>query len=257
FKKIGKFSKANKTAYNNLSLAFPNLSDGKKQQILENMWGNLGRVAGEFPHISKLDSEKFNQYVEHVNYEQISKMFKEKQQVILISAHFGNWELLMRSAYELDFPIYSVYRSANNYFIDKYIQNNRAQYQIGSIAKGKNGAKYMIKKIKEKQSIGMLVDQKMNDGISVPFFNRPAMTAPAVANLALKYNIPIIPIRVLRLQGFNFQIEAFDPIKYDKTGNQSEDAYNIMLQINNLLEKWITEYPEQWFWVHNRWPKSN
>ena len=100
----------------------------------------------------------------------------------------------------------------------------------------------------------MLVDQKMNDGIAVPFFGRDAMTAPALAQLAMRYDMPIIPARVVRRQGAHFDSVIYPPLAYEKTGDSARDTLAIMTAINAMLESWIRETPEQWFWVHRRWP---
>ena len=96
----------------------------------------------------------------------------------------------------------------------------------------------------------------MGDGIKVPFFSRKALTSPSFAKLSLKYNIPLIPIRIIRQKDKNnFNIEVADPLKItqDKELTMDKKIYKITREINKTLEKWIKQYPEQWFWVHNRW----
>lgn len=101
----------------------------------------------------------------------------------------------------------------------------------------------------------MLVDQKMNDGIVVPFLGQDAMTAPALAQFALRYDCPVIPARVERLDGARFRITVLPPIPLARTGDRQTDIFNAMVQVNGLLEQWIRERPEQWLWLHRRWPK--
>ena len=101
----------------------------------------------------------------------------------------------------------------------------------------------------------MLVDQKMNDGISVPFLGRQAMTAPALAELALKYGCPIVPARVERLNGAHFRLTFYPPMEIPNSGDKQTDTLSIMTVVNQQLGNWIMERPEQWVWVHNRWPE--
>ena len=103
--------------------------------------------------------------------------------------------------------------------------------------------------------IGMLVDQKMTDGIAVPFFGRDAMTAPALAQFALKYDAPIVPIRAERLDGAHFRVTFYPALEVTKTGNRHDDIQAIMTDVNATMESWIRERPEQWLWLHRRWPK--
>ena len=104
--------------------------------------------------------------------------------------------------------------------------------------------------------MAMLIDQKMNDGIAVPFFGRDAMTAPAIAEFALRYDMPLIPVRAVRTKDCHFEVTIYPPLAYEKTGDDEKDILAIMTQINAQLESWIREYPEQWFWVHKRWPNG-
>ena len=100
----------------------------------------------------------------------------------------------------------------------------------------------------------MLADQKMNDGIPVPFFGRPAMTAPALAALALRFDCDVLPARAERLAGAHFRLTVFPPLPLPRTGDSHADAAALMAQVNAILETWIRDRPEQWFWVHQRWP---
>ena len=112
----------------------------------------------------------------------------------------------------------------------------------------------MIRALNRGDKIAMLVDQKMNDGISVPFLGREAMTAPALAELALRYNCPVIPARVERLKHAKFRVTFYPPLEFTSSGDKKSDVFAIMEQINCLLGAWITERPEQWLRLHNRWP---
>jgi KDO2-lipid IV(A) lauroyltransferase len=131
----------------------------------------------------------------------------------------------------------------------------RTNDTVEMIAKGPSGVRGLIKAIKSGNSIAMLVDQKMNDGIEVPFFGKPAMTANAIAKLSLQYNYPIIPCQIIRTKGSYFKAVIHPPIDYSKSGEAEKDCYNIMLKINQVIEGWVRENPEQWFWFHNRWKK--
>jgi KDO2-lipid IV(A) lauroyltransferase len=101
--------------------------------------------------------------------------------------------------------------------------------------------------------LGMLVDQKMNDGIAVPFMGRDAMTA-AVARLALSFNCPIVAGRIERLGGAHFRATLEPPITLFRSDDRERDVYNVMVQINAAIERWVRAQPGQWLWLHNRWP---
>lgn len=247
---IGPFFSAQKTAKKNLAMIFPEKSDRERDKIISGMWDNLGRVAAELSHLP--GHSLINRYTLHGE----EHMPKQGETVLFFSGHIGNWELLPSVPYRRGTGITIVYRHANNPHVDDMIAKLRASQSDDMIAKGPRGAFKLAKTLKKKKSICMLVDQKMNDGISVPFFGRPAMTAPAIAQLALHYNLPIIPARVVRTKGAHFDIMVYPPVAYEKTGDDAKDTLAIMTQINIMLEGWIREHPEQWFWVHQRWPKA-
>ena len=100
----------------------------------------------------------------------------------------------------------------------------------------------------------MLVDQKLNDGIAVPFFGRPAMTAPALGLLALRVDCTVLPTRVERLNHARFRLTLYPPLELPRSGDRDANVAALMTAVNTTLEGWIRERPEQWFWVHSRWP---
>ena len=124
-------------------------------------------------------------------------------------------------------------------------------------AKGAQGARGAIAHLRAGGSLGFLVDQKMNDGIEVPFFGRNAMTAPALAQLALRFGLPIVPIRVVRLGAGRFRMVCEAPLAITRTGDRTADTYAISLAVNATLERWIRERPEAWLWLHRRWPRES
>ena len=94
----------------------------------------------------------------------------------------------------------------------------------------------------------------MNDGIPVLFFGRLAMTAPALAILALRFDCDVLPLRVERLNGARFRVTVFPPLPLPRSGEPRADAAALMARVNAILEEWIRDRPEQWLWVHRRWP---
>ncbi|MEK6746407.1 MAG: lauroyl acyltransferase [Pseudomonadota bacterium] len=247
---VGPYLSAHKTARENLKNIFPKLSRNEINQLLDKMWDNLGRVAAELAHLQG------DYIIKRIKITGAENLPAQGKPAFLFSGHVGNWELLAPVAGLHNRPITAVYREANNPLVDDMIAKIRATRCFNMIPKGRQGAVKIVRAIKNNEAIAMLVDQKMNDGISVPFFGRDAMTAPAIAELALRYDAPIIPARVIRTKGANFETIIYKPLEYKKTGDKDKDAYNIMLAINQMLEGWIREHPEQWFWVHKRWPKA-
>lgn len=243
-------SSAQRAAIANLKLIFPDMGEDERNALLSRMWDNLGRTAAELPH---LPSGKLYARVKVGGAEHFPP---EGKNTLFFSAHYGNWELAGPMAHNHGVPLSVIYRHANNPIVDKLIADIRGTQCVSLFPKGPRGAVKMAHALKKGISMAMLIDQKMNDGIAVPFFGYDAMTAPAIAMLALRYDLPIIPARVVRTHGAHFEGTVFPPLAYEKTGDNEKDILAIMTAINKMLEDWIRQHPEQWFWVHRRWPKE-
>lgn len=250
-RKIGPYLRVTKIAKRNLKSVYGNQINIEK--TIDNLWDNFGKYIGELPFIQSISQEEIDKRVKIEGLGKIAHLKNNKQPFLLFLGHQANWDFVIRTINKLSPKFGIVYRKANNPYVDRAILKIRKNDNINLIAKGISGVKGLIKSIKSGHSIAMLVDQKMNDGIEVPFFGRLAMTANAIAKLALQYNYPIVGAQIIRTNGSNFKVIISDPLKIIKTGDMQTDLYNIMLNINQLLEQWIREYPHQWFWFHNRW----
>lgn len=252
---IGPWLPITRTARRNLYLAFPNLNSKNIEKIIGDVWDNFGRFIGEFPHIHDLTKEEIADHIEIIGLENIKTLQDNNKPFIICTGHFANWDLALRILESL-YPRWGVmYRKANNPLVNKMINKWRGVGDINLIAKGPDGARSLVKSIKEKHSLCMLVDQKMNDGINVPFFNRPAMTAGAIAKLALQYNYPIIPTQIIRTKGCHIKVILHPELSINRAESEDDEVLRIMSVINQILEGWIRQNPGQWFWFHNRWGK--
>lgn len=246
---FGPLFSVQRIARKNLAHAFPEKTDAEREKIISDMWDNLGRVAGELPHLPGTD------LLARATIHGGEHMPAPGSAALFFSGHLANWELLPSVPHGHGVRIMLIYRHVNNPYVDKKLAAMRARHVVDMIAKGPRGAFKLAKSLKRKDSICMLIDQKMNDGIAVPLFGRDAMTAPAIAQLSLRYNLPIIPARVVRKNGAHFDIHVYPPLTHTPTGDSEKDTLAIMTSINAILESWIRETPGQWFWVHNRWPR--
>ncbi len=247
---VGMRLKVSDVARHNLARAFPEKSAAEIEAIVREVWDNLGRVTGEFPHIEKIMRDR----VEVVGLENAYLLRDDGQCGLFVSAHFGNWELAGALAVREGLPLTLVYRAANNPWVEDLYRRGRSAAGVGQIQKGSEGAREIMAVLKAGGHVGMLVDQKMNDGIAVPFFGRNAMTAPAVARFSLKFHCPVVAAKVERLGGAHFRMTVFPPMDLPDTGDSHADNLAVMTEINRLIEGWIRERPGQWLWLHKRWP---
>jgi len=252
---IGPHLGVSRRAMRNIERALPEKTPLEIKAIVSGMWDNLGRTAAEFPHFNRLDMNDETDRFELVDADIIDNLRNDDIGAILFTAHVGNWELTSLSVAQRGLPLTTVYRQANNPYVESLLSKLRRPASGKMfVPKGSQGARALIGALKNSDHLGLLVDQKMNDGIAVPFFGRDAMTAPALAQLALRFNVPIVPGHNVRLGGARFRI-VFEPaIEPANTGNRDDDVKETMRRVNAHMEGWIRAHPEQWLWLHNRWP---
>ena len=240
-------------AEKNLARAMPELSPAESKRALAEMWRNLGRVVGEYPHLRKFRAYSPGGRIEVVGQEHLEAAKNLEGGALFFTGHIGNWETSGLPLIQFGIPIAFVYRAPNNPYVDRLISRARGEgITQNAIAKGASGAREMVRQIKKGGFTAMLVDQKMNDGIAVPFFGRDAMTAPALAQLAFKYDLPVWPVRTERLGGCRFRVTIYPALELERSGDSARDVAEAMTQVNRILEGWIRERPGQWLWLHNR-----
>jgi KDO2-lipid IV(A) lauroyltransferase len=242
-----------KRARRNLRAALPEVSTARIEAILRGMWDNLGRVAAEYPHLRHIRVFPPDGRVETRGIEHLDRALAAGRPVILFGGHLGNWEIAALAAGQYGLDIAQIYRAANNPLVDRMISQFRG-HRGEFIPKGVVASRRAIAALRRGAHLALLADQKLNDGIPVPFFGRPAMTAPALALLALHFDCTVLPARVERLQGARFRLTLYPRLELPKSGDRDADVATVMTAVNATLEGWIRERPEQWFWVHSRWP---
>jgi len=172
--------------------------------------------------------------------------------MIIFSGHIANWEIGMLAAVQYGTPVAQIYRAANNPLVDRMITRFRGGGEL--IPKGVVAARRTIVVLRRGGHLTMLADQKMNDGIPVPFFGRTAMTSSALASLALRFDCDVLPARVERLKGARFRLTVFPPLPLPRSGDHHADVATLMARVNQILEAWVRDRPKEWFWLHRRWP---
>lgn len=212
------------------------------------MWDNLGRTAAEYAHLHRIWER-----VELVGGEWLDRTRESRKAAIFVAGHLANWEINAIAAKKRGVGINLVYRKPNNPGVDGLLRHARDSGAAGHIRKGAGGAKEMLAVLRRGGVLGLLIDQKLNEGIAVPFFGRPAMTAPALAHFAMKFGCPVYPSRIERLDGCRFRMTLYPPLAVPGTGDKEKDVLAMMTDINAQLESWVRERPEQWLWIHRRW----
>jgi Kdo2-lipid IVA lauroyltransferase/acyltransferase len=244
----------------NLRAAMPELSAADRARIIRGVWDNLGRTTAELPHIGSLQRDTPSGPGIIFEDTEIMQWLSETDgPVVFASAHIGNWEVLPAACAMFGFAFAGVYRASANPGIDaltRELRHAATGHDVPMFNKGMEGARGALAHLGKGGFLGLLVDQKMNDGIEVKFFGMPAMTAPALAALALRFRCPVVCGHVERIGPARFRVVAEPPLVLANTGDRRADIAAVTQQVNDVLERWIRAKPESWLWLHRRWPKD-
>lgn len=250
---IGPRLAASRKALKNIERALPDLPEAEKQQAIRDMWDNLGRVMAEYPHLEKIAKERV-EFVDPHNI--IPEIQKSERHYIYITAHLANWEVAASSCllqYGMKFN--AIYREPNNPMVRNLLDKARTLGgKFKTFPKSTTGMRDIVRSLKNGENLGILIDQKYNEGILAPFFGRDAMTSTAFAELAQKFDAVIVPGQTERLEGAHFRVTLYPEIESKNEDSTPRPAIDIITESHRYLEQWITAHPGQWLWLHRRWP---
>lgn len=252
---IGPHLGPSKVADRNLIRAMPALTAADRRRIIGEVWRNLGRNVGELPHLAALQRTESGPGWEFVGAEHLPP-----GQAIFFSAHCGNWEMILPIAAQMGLSVSGAYRRASNPAMDEAIQALRLSAHgrdVTMFAKGAAGARAALLHLARGGSLGLLIDQKMNDGIPAPFFGQMAMTATAPAQFALRFGLPLVPVRVDRIGPARLRMICEPALDIPLTGDRTADIAAITAALNQTVEGWVRANPGSWLWLHRRWPKPD
>lgn len=245
---FGPMFKKSQMARKNIAAAFPEKTEAEIEMILREVWETLGRAAFEFPIMDRLITGKDRSRIEIEGEEHLRAAEATGKPILFFGAHLGSWELIAMSSRLMDIQSNIFYRAPNNPLLLKLFTTRPINGEM--IPKGAPGAKRAFTLLKRGENLGIMIDQKLNDGIPIPLFGRDAMTGTVLAKFAKKFDAPMVPVRCVRLPGARFRL-SFSPALEVK---ESDDETSIMTTVNEMLESWIREDPGQWLWLHKRWP---
>jgi len=256
---VGPMLRVSRVADRNLRLALPELDAADRRRVIRGVWENLGRTAGEFAHVGRLQETASGPGWEVVGGEHIDALAKAGGPAILFTGHIGNWEVLPLATARRGVPSAALYRPADNQEIDRLILELRRASPGANeklFPKGAHGARQTLLHLRQGGYVGLLQDQKMNDGIEARFFGRPAMTASALAALALKFGCAVLPTYAQRIGPARFRVTYEPLLTLPASGDRAADIAALTQTVNDRLEDWIRAKPESWLWLHRRWPKE-
>jgi len=253
FYKIDK--KHRKHTLNNLKIAFPDKSEKELNDISVKFYKNLGMVFVEIFRLDKYNESNIDYFVES-NFESIKNIYG-KQGILLLTAHFGNWELLAKTFGLKGYKGSVLARPLDNLYIEKILYRLRTASGNKVIYNRENAVKNIISALNARGIVGFLPDENASKriGVFADFFGIKACTMPGMANIAAKTKLPVIPAFIVRIneKESKHRLIIEPPLDIKYTGDRKTDTMNILKIFNEKIEDIIKQYPEQWFWIHNRW----
>ena len=232
----------------NLEIFSKDLTKERKDEIISNMWKNYGKTFIEYIFLNQFKKNIINIEVE--GKENLKKILENKKPVIFISGHFANYELMSMEIVKSNIKLATIYRPLNNYFLNPMMEFLRRKYVCkNQIKKGVSGVREAMEYLKKNYSIALMIDQRVSEGERVNFFGKPALTTTLPAQLAIKFDLSIVPVFIERNENDQFKIKFYSEIRARKF----ENKFQLTEKLNNLLEDMILYKPDQWIWSHNRW----
>ena len=250
FEIIGPLFRSKNLIHSNIKKAIPNSNYEELNKITKLMWNNYGRIFAEYMFIKEFRLGKLKSKIKIEGQEILDDIKKHNKQVVFISGHFSNFELMAMHLENSGIRLSAIYRPLNNIFLNKIMERIRKKYICkNQIKKGIGGIKKLINLKKSNYSTALMIDQRVSEGIKSNFFNNEALTTTIPAQLVKKFKIPVVPIFIERINNLNFKITINKPINF----SNETSIKNITDELNQILEKMIINKPEQWIWSHNRW----
>ncbi|MDP3658956.1 lysophospholipid acyltransferase family protein [Phenylobacterium sp.] len=255
FQRLGPLTSAHRTAETNLRIVFPQAPDAEIARLLRAQWAAAGRWAAEFPILDRIIADPSR--VELVNGERLAQIARDSEPVVFISGHFSSFEIMPAAIIHAGVTCQVTYRATNNPYVDARIRKSRWRYGVRLFApKGGDGARELLEALGRGESVALMNDQKFNGGVAAPLFGVTAHTAPGPSRLALRFGAALQPMSVQRKDKARFRVVVHEPIRLESTGDRTADIETGVGRVNAFIEERIRERPEEWFWVHKRWPNE-
>ena len=224
----------------------------KYNTIIDKIYGNYGRILAEYPFLKAFRNNKLNKFIEIDGLENLNKIKEEKRRAVFVSGHFNNFELMALQIEKAGINLCAIYRPLNNIFLNNTMEEIRENFICkNQIKKGRSGTRQIIENIKKGNSVALMIDQRVREGIKINFFDKPASTTTIPAQLIKKYKCDLVPIYIERRKNNYFKMFISKPIKIGSNKSIKE----ITEHLNKILEKMILKNIDQWIWTHDRWKK--
>lgn len=240
-------------ARENLVQALPELDAAARERVVDACFRHFGAAFCDALSARRFDAPELCHRVTWEGFDNLLEAERAGRGVIVLAAHFGNWEVVPAALAATHGPMAAVGRPVDNPRIDRLVQGLRTRFGNRSLAK-RGAVREMFRVLAQGGRLGLLIDQRVRpeEAIDVPFFGRPALTSPIVARLALKTGAPVLPVAAYHEPGGRYRI-VFEPPLWPEGRDDAETTLDFTRRCLEVSERVIRRHPEQWLWLHNRW----
>lgn len=238
----------------NLINSFPEKTDTEISRIAKNVYLNLGTTAAEFFEIPSLTRENMSNWMTFEGLEHYERARSKGKGILFYTAHFGNWEMLAACVGLQGIIVTIIYRALDNPILEDFVAWFRRFSGHKILPKG-GAAGTIAERLRDNEMIGVLIDQNVawREGVFVDFFGRPASTTKKFADIALKTGAPVISAFSIRQPDGRYRFVFNEEITLIRTGNHDHDLFENTQQFTRIIENVVRRYPDQYFWLHQRW----
>jgi KDO2-lipid IV(A) lauroyltransferase len=240
----------------NLEIAFPEASKSQIETWERDVWGNVGATFAEYPHLGRICRPGPSGRIQVVFESDGLEDLVRRRPTMFMACHLANWELPGGVAAIVNMPLSAVYAPQENRYAERLLYGHRRKLGCRLISRD-DSPTWLARAMQAGETVGLLVDNRHDEGVDIPFFghDRPSLVSPA--RLAVRYDVAVVPVRTERLGGANFRITVHNPIAIDDgPGDNRAKAKRLMCRVNETFEQWIRERPEDWFCLKRGWPKK-
>jgi KDO2-lipid IV(A) lauroyltransferase len=246
-----------RTGQRNLEIAFPEMPEPERRQLLRGCFASLGRLLGEFSQLPRATPESLRKIIEYdeVGLAHLREAEKNKRGVIFLTGHLGVWELHSFGWSALEYPLSFLVRPLDNPRIEEMIEAVRTRFGNRAIDK-QSAARQSLRVLREGGTLGILSDlnTQTREGVFVPFFGKLACTTAGIATLALKTDAVVIPTcAVWNKERKRYFFHGDPPVELVRTGDHDKDIEVNTARFAAAVERMVRLYPDQWLWIHKRW----
>jgi KDO2-lipid IV(A) lauroyltransferase len=247
-------SKHRKIALDNLMYAFGHQKSTYEIRFLaKQVFINLVQVIFEVGWSLRLDERRLVKYFKMDGFRHLKKAYEKGKGVLVLTAHCGNWEFLAVAGSMIEYPVSMVVRPLDFKPLDRFFINLRSRFG-GKIIPKQRSLRAILRSLDRKEMVVLLMDQNVDwyEGVFVDFMGHRACTSKGLALLALRTGAPVVPVFMVREKS-GFRAEFGPEIFTVETGDKQKDIEINTQEYNRVIENFIRRYPDQWFWVHQRW----